>query len=55
VSDPIPPRKPSEPAPRDLRQFLSILRQERLLVEVEAEIVPDLELNQDDPGFCANN
>jgi UbiD family decarboxylase len=32
------------PAPRDLRAFLDILRQERLLVEVSAEVDPDLEL-----------
>ena len=44
MSAAIPPRKPSLPAPRDLRQFLDILRQERLLVEVEATIDPDLEL-----------
>ncbi len=32
------------PAPRDLRQFLDVLRREGELVEVEAEVDPDLEV-----------
>jgi 4-hydroxybenzoate decarboxylase subunit C len=43
VSAPIPPRKPARPAPRDLREFLDILRQERLLVEIAAPVDRDLE------------
>jgi UbiD family decarboxylase len=44
VPNPIPPRKPSQPAPRDLRAFLDILRREGLLVEVSCPVDPDLEL-----------
>jgi UbiD family decarboxylase len=48
VTSPSERRAPSvhvvRPAPRDLREFLELLRRERELVEVEAEADPDLEI-----------